>query len=252
MQRKRGSTSSRRVRRERQLRNDSLCFWFSMVVFCYVVMGNHLRLMLKTQCPNLGVGMRSFLSGYAIWAARRWQRLGHLFQGRYRAEMIEDETYQHGSSRPLRPSTALTTRRCRGDAIITWRGRSRPGYGVGTLRGNDASSPPGSDLRPDGVPNLTHRIETRLKASPDRSNDLAEILKRASLPDAGVHQANAKRAKTPRQLPRAKIKNKGGHGEAGAEKRHAFHHSGRLEFRALLMARHTRKRFRHPKPTPSH
>jgi hypothetical protein len=37
-------------------------------------------------------GMQRFLSGYAIWAGRRWRRLGHLFQGRYRAEMIEDQS----------------------------------------------------------------------------------------------------------------------------------------------------------------
>jgi hypothetical protein len=43
--------------------------------------------------------------------------------------------------------------------------------------------------RADSVPNLTRRIETRLNASPELSNDLAEILKRASSPDAGIHQA---------------------------------------------------------------
>ena len=36
--------------------------------------------------------------------------------------------------------------------------------------------------RPDSVPNLTRRIETRLKASTELSNDLTEILKRANLP----------------------------------------------------------------------
>ena len=33
---------------------------------CYVVMGNHLHLLVKTPRPNLGAGMQSFLSGYAI------------------------------------------------------------------------------------------------------------------------------------------------------------------------------------------
>ena len=61
-------------------------------VLCYVIMGNHLHLLLKTPRPNLGAGMQGFLSGYAIWAGRRWRRLGHLSQGRYRAEMIEDES----------------------------------------------------------------------------------------------------------------------------------------------------------------
>jgi hypothetical protein len=58
--------------------------------------------------------------------------------------------------------------------------------------------------RADSVPNLTRRIETRLKTSAELSNDLAAILKRASSQDAGVHQANAKRTKTPPQSPRSK------------------------------------------------
>jgi putative transposase len=55
----------------------------------YVVMRNRLHFLVKTPRPNLSVGMQSFLSGYAIWTGRRSRRLGHLFQGRYHAEMIE-------------------------------------------------------------------------------------------------------------------------------------------------------------------
>ena len=79
----------------------------------YVVMGNHLHLLLKTPRPNLGAGMQGFLSGYAIWAGRRWRRPGHLFQGRYRAEMIEDECYYGTVSRyiHLNPVRAGLVRR---------------------------------------------------------------------------------------------------------------------------------------------
>ena len=71
--------------------------------------GNDLHLMLKTPRPNFCAGMKSFLSGYAICAARRWRQSGHLFEGGYRARMVEEETYRDGSSRPSRLSTA-----CRG------------------------------------------------------------------------------------------------------------------------------------------
>ena len=36
--------------------------------------------------------MQAFLSGYAVWSAKRRRRPGRLFQGRYKAEMIEDES----------------------------------------------------------------------------------------------------------------------------------------------------------------
>jgi putative transposase len=58
----------------------------------FVLMSNHLHLLLKTPRPNLARGMQAFLSGYAQWAGRRRRRPGHLFQGRYKAEMIEDES----------------------------------------------------------------------------------------------------------------------------------------------------------------
>src|ERR1700679_2197262 len=52
----------------------------------YVVLGDRRHLLVKTPRPDLGVGMQSIPSGYAIWAGRRWRCQGHLFQGRYRAE----------------------------------------------------------------------------------------------------------------------------------------------------------------------
>ena len=62
-------------------------------------MGDQFHLLLRTDRPNLGAGMQGFLSGYAIWAGRRWRCKGHLFQGRYRAQMIEDEGYYWTVSR---------------------------------------------------------------------------------------------------------------------------------------------------------
>ena len=92
---------------------------------CYVVMGNHLHLLVKTPRPNLGAGMQSFLSGYAIWSGRRWRRPGHLFQGRYRAEMIEDESYYWTVSRyiHLNPVRAGLVKRPE-----QWAWSSYPGY----------------------------------------------------------------------------------------------------------------------------
>ncbi len=98
------------------------CGW---ELLCYVVMGNHLHLLLRTPRPNLGAGMQSFLSGYAIWAGRRWRRPGHLFQGRYRTEMIEDESHYWMVSRyiHLNPVRAGLVRRPE-----QWEWSSYPGY----------------------------------------------------------------------------------------------------------------------------
>jgi REP-associated tyrosine transposase len=63
------------------------------VLYAFVLMTNHLHLVLKTPRANLAKGMQRLLSSYANWWARRHQFGGHLFQGRYRMELVEDETY---------------------------------------------------------------------------------------------------------------------------------------------------------------
>ena len=72
------------------------CDW---ELLAFAILSNHLHLLLKTPQPNLGKGMQAFLSGYAVWSAKRRQRPGHLFQGHYKAEMIEDESYYWTVSR---------------------------------------------------------------------------------------------------------------------------------------------------------
>jgi len=49
-------------------------------LLAFVIMSNHLHLLLKTPRPNLARGMQAFLSAYALWAAKRRRRAGHLFQ----------------------------------------------------------------------------------------------------------------------------------------------------------------------------
>jgi REP element-mobilizing transposase RayT len=63
------------------------------VLYAFVVMTNHLHLVLKTPRANLSKGMQLFLSSYANWWARRHRPGRHLFQGRYRTELVEDDTY---------------------------------------------------------------------------------------------------------------------------------------------------------------
>ena len=56
-------------------------------------MPNHIHLLIKTPKPNLGRGMQYWLSGFANWHAKRNQRTGHLFQGRYKDFLGEDASY---------------------------------------------------------------------------------------------------------------------------------------------------------------
>ena len=68
------------------------CGW---VVHCYVLMGNHYHLLLETPEANLSRGMRLLQGIYTIRHNARHHLRGHLFQGRYKAVVVdgEDATY---------------------------------------------------------------------------------------------------------------------------------------------------------------
>jgi putative transposase len=59
----------------------------------YCLMGNHYHLVLETPRPNLALGMRRLNSTYAQGFNQRHGRAGHVFQGRYKAILIEKEAH---------------------------------------------------------------------------------------------------------------------------------------------------------------
>ncbi len=66
------------------------CGW---QVFAWALMRNHHHLYLRTPQPNLSAGMHDLNSGYASGFNRRWQRCGSLFQGRFKAVLVEDQSH---------------------------------------------------------------------------------------------------------------------------------------------------------------
>ena len=98
------------------------CSWH---VYAFAIMSNHLHVVLKTPQPNLSRGMQSFLSAYANGWSRRHRFSGHVFQGRYRAELVEDETYLWTVTRyvHLNPVRGVLA-----DHPAAWAWSSYPGY----------------------------------------------------------------------------------------------------------------------------
>ena len=59
----------------------------------YCLMGNHYHLMIETPQGNLTKGMRQLNGVFTQWSNRRHQRSGHLFQGRYKAILVDRNAY---------------------------------------------------------------------------------------------------------------------------------------------------------------
>jgi putative transposase len=69
--------------------------WLEWRCLAYCLMRNHLHLLVETPLPNLGVGIQDVHGRYGRYFNDRHDRVGHLFQGRYGAILIEtDEQFQ--------------------------------------------------------------------------------------------------------------------------------------------------------------
>jgi REP element-mobilizing transposase RayT len=66
---------------------------FGWSVTAWVLMSNHFHLVIQTVEPNLSRGMQWLNGAYAGWFNRRHGRCGHLFQGRFKAFLIDKENY---------------------------------------------------------------------------------------------------------------------------------------------------------------
>jgi putative transposase len=59
----------------------------------YCLMGNHYHFLFETPEANLSTGMRQLNGVYTQSFNRRHRRVGHLFQGRYNAQLVEQGSY---------------------------------------------------------------------------------------------------------------------------------------------------------------
>src|SRR5210317_367246 len=66
---------------------------FDIDVFAYVLMDNHYYLIVRTRRANLKKAMQWFGTTYTQRFNRRHFRSGHLFQGRYKSIIIQNDSY---------------------------------------------------------------------------------------------------------------------------------------------------------------
>ncbi len=63
------------------------------MIFAYCLMGNHFHLLLKEGKDPLETVIRRICGSYVLWYNRKYGRVGHLFQDRFRSEPVEDTEY---------------------------------------------------------------------------------------------------------------------------------------------------------------
>ncbi len=66
---------------------------FGIVVHAYCLMDNHFHLLIETPNANLARAMHTFHASYANWFRVKYQLVGSVFQGRYKAVLVERDDY---------------------------------------------------------------------------------------------------------------------------------------------------------------
>lgn len=104
---------------------------YGAVIHVYCLMSNHYHLLLETPLGNLSQIMRHINGAYTTYFNTKRQRFGHLFQGRYKAILIEADEYAGELSRyihlnPVRAGIAKRPEAYRWSSYQYYNGKKPP------------------------------------------------------------------------------------------------------------------------------
>jgi REP element-mobilizing transposase RayT len=66
---------------------------YRVQVLAYCLMDNHYHLLIKTPDGNISRAIQWLNGRYGIWQGRKYQRVGHLFAGRFKSVLVEAESW---------------------------------------------------------------------------------------------------------------------------------------------------------------
>jgi len=66
---------------------------YGVIVYAFVLMGNHYHLLIRTPRANLDRFMQRLNTSYALYYRYKHAKPGHVFQGRYKALLVTDDSY---------------------------------------------------------------------------------------------------------------------------------------------------------------
>ncbi len=75
---------------------ELMCFYmksYGITLHNYCLMSNHYHLLIEITQENLSKFMRQLNMNYAIYFNKKYKRVGHLWQGRFKSWYVTDEAY---------------------------------------------------------------------------------------------------------------------------------------------------------------
>ena len=65
----------------------------SFLLYAYCLMSNHIHLLIRENKQNISQIMKRIKIAYAYYFNKKYNRVGHVFQDRFKSESIEEENY---------------------------------------------------------------------------------------------------------------------------------------------------------------
>jgi len=62
-------------------------------IYAYCLMSNHVHLLMRERKDSIQRSMKRICVSYVYYFNNKYQRIGHLFQDRFRSEAVEEESY---------------------------------------------------------------------------------------------------------------------------------------------------------------
>ena len=86
---------------------------YDYALYCYVLMGNHVHLLIETREVVLSKILQGINQSYTMYFNRKYNTVGHLFQGRYKAILCDRDSYllslvKYIHENPMRAGVAKT------------------------------------------------------------------------------------------------------------------------------------------------
>jgi putative transposase len=95
---------------------------YRVLLYCYILMESHYHLLVETPQGNISEFMRHFNITYTSYYNKRHNRVGHLYQGRYKSILVDKDSYLSILSRYIHLNLI------RVGEVIDWTVREKENY----------------------------------------------------------------------------------------------------------------------------
>ena len=62
-------------------------------LYAYCLMSNHIHMLMEELDDSISEAVKRIATSYVLWYNKKYDRTGHLFQGRFNSEVVENDIY---------------------------------------------------------------------------------------------------------------------------------------------------------------